>query len=303
MEIRISVRIRPVGERIAGLSQNKLHVKDDPMRPTCTKKSFRILSAALLPAFLATGCAQNKYDDLKAFVQAHDHQEVSSIYRVETPDVISIESPTCTEVDGETQMLDLNGTVTLSLVGEVKVSGLTPREVEEKLENLLSVYYRDPEVKVRVIEHVSKKIYVMGEVSSVGPMPFTGRDTVMDVLAKAQPSFLAWRSQIKVIRPNANPNEVKEIVVDVDKMIKQGDMRGNFLLEEGDIVYVPPTPLGWVGLRVQEALFPFSPIMGAAQLPVDARRTYNDYKYWDDGEYYGRYGRGHSRSYRTNYRR
>jgi hypothetical protein len=102
-----------------------------------------------------------------------------------------------------------------------------------------------------------------------------------------------------VIRPSPNPEKVKEITVNIDKMIKEGDLRGNFLLQEGDVVYVPPTPMGWVGLRVQEALFPLNPVLSAAEMPVDAKWTYDRYKHWDDYGYYGRGGRrrGSIRSY------
>ncbi len=245
-------------------------------------------AACLLVLIAVVGCSQTKYKNLKAFVQAHDHEEVASIYRVETPDVISIHSPTCPEVNGTMAALNLDGKINLNLIGSVKVSGLTPKEIATKLEEQLSVYYHHPEVKVRVKEHISKRIYIMGQVATKGPRPFTGRDTVLDVLAECQPTFLAWRSQIKVIRPSPNPEEVKEITIDIDKMIQEGDLRGNFLLQEGDVVYVPPTPMGWLGLRVQEALFPFNPVLSAAEMPVETKWTYDRYKYWDEDRYYGR---------------
>ncbi|MCH7526129.1 MAG: hypothetical protein IID39_01710 [Planctomycetes bacterium] len=43
-------------------------------------------------------------------------------------------------------------------------------------------------------------------------------------------------------------------------MIKTGDTRMNILLEPEDIVYVPPTPLAWLGLKIQELLFPVSSV-------------------------------------------
>ena len=98
---------------------------------------FRIQQVAVLVGACLCGCAQ-KYDDLKSFVQAHNHDVVSSIYRVEPPDVIGIESPTCPEVDGEIQTVDIDGKISLQLLNEVKVSMLTPKEISAKLEGLLS---------------------------------------------------------------------------------------------------------------------------------------------------------------------
>ena len=239
----------------------------------------------------ATGCA-SKYADLQAFVQAHNHDVVGSTYRVEPPDVLSISSPTAPEVNGATEQVGRDGKIMLKLLGTVKVSTLTPKEVAAKLENLLSRYYVDPKVEVRVASHQSKKIYVFGQVGGTGPRPFTGRDTLLDILAAAQPNFIAWGSRIRVIRPSPEPDEIREIVVDVDKMIQTGDLRGNFLLQEGDIVYVPPTPLGWVGLRVQETLFPFSPIFGAYTFPAHVATLPKAYDNLDDRGYSGGYGGG-----------
>jgi len=247
------------------------------------------IALAAAAAAAVSGCAP-KYADLKAFVQAHDHDVAASKYRIEPPDVIAITCPMAPEIDGAAQRLGSDGKVTLKLLGPVKVSTLTPREAAAKLEQLLSRYYVAPKVHVRVVSSESKKIYVLGQVAGAGPKPFTGRDTLLDVLAKAQPNFIAWGSRVKVIRSNAKPGEIREITVDVDKMMQKGDLRGNVLLQEGDIVYVPPSPLGWLGLRIQEALFPFSPMFSAYTFPADVATAPKAYEDLDDRGYYG--GRG-----------
>lgn len=221
---------------------------------------------------LLTGCA-SKYQDVKVFTQAHRQDVSASSYRLEPPDTIQIESPTAAEIDQEIQRIRSDGKISLRLIGEVQVSGMTPEEVAAKLEELLSRYYESPEVTVRVATFESKNVYVFGQVMSRGPQPFTGRDTLMDVISRAEPNFLAWGGQVKVIRPSANPDERHEIIVDVDKMLESGDMTNNFLLQEGDIVFVPPTPLGYVGLKIQEVLFPVSPALQTYNAPAQAKAT------------------------------
>lgn len=234
---------------------------------------------AALVWLMGTGCASSKYADLKAFVQAHDHGDVAaSHYRIEPPDVISINSPTSPEIDGTIQTVGIDGKVSLKLLGEVKVSRLTPLEAASRMEDLLSRYYVDPKVQVRVAGARSKKVYVLGQVGTTGPMPYTGRDTVLDILSRATMTHIAWGTQVKVIRPNADPGERHEIVVDVDQIMKTGDTRANFLLQPGDIVYVPPTPLGWVGLRLRELLFPVSPALTTYRAPEDFMQTNDMYE-------------------------
>lgn len=228
--------------------------------------------AAVLVCIALPGCAP-KYEDLKVFMQAHRQDVAASEYRLEPPDIIRLESPTSPEIDQEAQRIRSDGKISLRLLGEVQASGLTPQELGAKLEDMLSRFYESPEVTVRVAAFESKNIYVFGQVTNRGPQPFTGRDTLLEVIGAAQPNFLAWGAQVKVIRPSANPDDRHEITVDVDKLLESGDMRDNFLLQEGDIVFVPPTPLGYVGLRLQELLFPISPALSAYNSPVQARNT------------------------------
>lgn len=241
------------------------------------RRGILFVAAAALAAG-SSGCAP-KYKDLKVFLQAHRHDVAASIYRFEPPDMLSIESPTSPEVDREIQRIRSDGKISLRLIGDVQVSGMTPEEVAAKIEELLSRYYESPKVTVRVAVYASKNVYVFGQVTGRGAHPFTGRDTLLDVMAAAQPNFLAWGAQVKVIRPSPNADERHEIVVNVDKMLETGDLTDNFLLQEGDMVFVPPTPLGWVGLRIQELLFPISPALATFNAPVQFRNTTDQMRY------------------------
>lgn len=225
------------------------------------------------------GCAKPRYADLKPFVQAHDQDVAATNYRIEPPDLIEITSPSAPELNGETQVIRQDGKISLKLVGEVKVSGMTPREVEAKIEELLARYYVDPKVQVQVVNYASKKIYIYSEVAASGQVPFTGRDTLLDVLSRCNLTNGAWRAKVKVIRPSPTTGERHEIEVDADKLLQHGDLKQNFLLQEGDIVVIPPTPLAWVGLRVRELFFPVSPIVGAytdGASVVSAPKAYRD---------------------------
>ncbi len=241
-----------------------------------------IMFLAAVGVGMATFGCKNKHEDLKVFLKAHEHKVSASSYRVQPPDVLMISAPGCPEVDGDGQVVRIDGMISLRLLGEVRVVGLTPSEIAAKLEKLLKRYYVDPKVHVRVGGYNSKRYYVFGEVASPGPRPYTGRDTLMDALAESQPSFLAWRSQVKIVRPSPDKYEKHTLTIDVDKMIQEGDMRTNVLLQEGDVIYVPPTPLAWMGLRIREALWPVAPIVSAYTTPAGLMDAAETYRYRED---------------------
>lgn len=233
---------------------------------------------AVYPIFAAAGCS-NQHGDLIQFLKNHEHLATATEYRVGIPDQLRISAPRVLEIDGVIQRVGVEGKLSLRLLGQVRVAGMTPREIASKLQELLVPYYEDPKVHVEVIQYLSKKYYVFGDVARKGPFPYTGKDSVVDALSAAMPTFTAWRARIKVIRPSPNPDESHTIIVDMDEMVKGGDLRLNVLLEPGDMVWVPPTVLGWIGHRVREVLYPLQPVIQAYSGPAelkDANDEYND---------------------------
>ncbi|MFO0972205.1 MAG: polysaccharide biosynthesis/export family protein [Phycisphaerae bacterium] len=232
------------------------------------RRAIAFVGACIAAALI--GCGP-KPGELSAFLRAHEQDVSGGGYRVNPPDVLEFTSPTATEIDNESQMVNSDGKVTLRLIGEVSVAGLTTTEISDKIEKQMARYYVAPKVTVRVVSPNSKRYFVFGEVAGPGAYTYTGHDTLLRALALSQPTFLAWNSQVKVIRPSHTSAERHEIVVDVDDVMKRGMLEKNVLLQEGDIVYVPPTPLAWVGLRLRELLYPVGPAAGVVSTPIDFR--------------------------------
>ncbi len=246
-----------------------------PWRVRWPRLSQAIASCAIVSVASVLGCSSSD-QEVNAFLHEWEATVSASEYRIQPPDEIEISADKAPEIDGEQQTVRQDGKVSLRLLGDVAIAGLTPAETSAKIESLLSRYYVDPHVNTRVKERVSKRFYVFGQVGRPGAHPFTGRDTLLHVLSIAQPTFLAWKSQVKVIHPSHEDGRRKIMTVNVDKIMKQGRLEQNVLLEEGDIVYVPATPLAWLGLRLREVLWPVSPILGAARTPAEIVTTGED---------------------------
>ena len=172
----------------------------------------------------ATGCASTSHADLMAFLRAHQHTVATGHYTVMPPDAILVHAPVAAEVDGVVATLRPDGKVALRLLGEVDVAGLTTDQIADKLHGLLARYYVDPEVVVDVARYASQCYYVFGQVASPGPKLFTGRDTLLNALAEARPTFLAWRARIHVVRPSGQEGQGKTIVVNLDEMVRTGNV-------------------------------------------------------------------------------
>ena len=125
-------------------------------------------------------------------------------------------------------------------------------------------------VKIDVFE--SKWYYVVGEVYYEGPQEYTGRDTILTAISKARPTALAWSKRIQIVRPSSNQNsEPKIFEVNYKDMIMRGDTSKNVLLQEGDIIYIPPTVLARIALTIEEFLRPIGRAFSAVNIASPAK--------------------------------
>jgi protein involved in polysaccharide export with SLBB domain len=257
-----------------------------------TKTNLVCVIAVFLGCCLSGGCYDNK--KLKAFLLEPRAPVSGTEYRVLPPDRISITSIHVPEISGVKTQVRPDGKINLPLVGEVYVAGKTPKEIEEEIDKAAKEYYEQVDSTVEVVAYMSQRFYVFGQVGRPGPMPWTGRDTLLDVLAVAQPTPLAWPERIMIVRgdepqvggyattkpstsytrtgvnPPAKGKPRKTMVINLLAMIESGDMANNILLLPNDVVYVQPNPLARVGLAIQMLLFPIRPAVEAVVTPAGA---------------------------------
>lgn len=248
------------------------------------KRAILLLAAGAVT--LAPGCSSQR--DRPAFLHRTEAEVASTTYLVRPPDAIRIHAPSAPEIDGVSQVVRADGRISLRLLGEVEVAGLTPDDVAEKLRTLLSRYYIEPEVVVEVSGQNSAFYYVLGEVQSPGPRRVTGRDNLLRAVAEARPTDLAWLSKVRLIRPGMSKGERRIITVDYDDLVHDGDARADYLLQEGDIIEIPPTPLAWVGQRFRDLVYPIGPAVNTYAAPTGFLGAQSIYEGgWNRTTYYG----------------
>lgn len=218
-----------------------------------------IATAALLAAGLAAGGCAPTYHDYEAFLPETRPVVTATEYRIEPPDGLTIYSKRVREINNNAQTVRPDGMIVLPLMGEVFVAGKTCEEISEELQALAATYYEDADVTVRVSAFASKKIFVFGEVGAPGPYAYNGANTVLSTLAHAQPTRLADPTRVAILRPNEDGEMIRRMTVNLDDMVKRGDTSLDAVLEEGDIVWVPPNPLAKVGLAIGQILLPIQP--------------------------------------------
>jgi len=217
----------------------------------------------LAMSMLMAGCATKPITDINKRIMSLEmvsKKPPDATYIVDPPDSIQVEfvnQPELTTV----QRIRQDGTVMLPHLGETKVAGMTPDQIEDKLEKLYVKYYETPQFIVTVTAYLSKHYSIYGEVRGQGQQPYTGYQTVSDAIGAAGGvTSRAATKRVRVIRGDPYDPEVYKI--DLRALLYEGDTRQDVSLAENDVIYVPPTVLAWVGYRIDELLFPFRSILG-----------------------------------------
>ncbi len=127
-----------------------------------------------------------------------------------------------------------DGTIFFPYAGVLQVAGKTVEEVRHDLEAKLKPFIQSPQVDVRVVGFRSKKVYVTGEVDKPGIVPITDAPmTVMDAINMAG-GFDKTRADQRTAYLTRNG---EQRVLDI--LALYSSARGNLLLQDGDVLYVP----------------------------------------------------------------
>jgi polysaccharide export outer membrane protein len=78
-----------------------------------------------------------------------------------------------------------DGMVSMVLLGDVRAAGITPMQLASNLTQQLKKYVQDPLVTVVVAAVNSQRIFMVGEVAHVGPIPLTAGMTPLQAIAAA----------------------------------------------------------------------------------------------------------------------
>jgi polysaccharide export outer membrane protein len=163
---------------------------------------------------------------------------VASTYIVGAADVLRITIWKQPEISQSGVVVRPDGIISVPLVGEVKVSGMTPVQIEATLVEDLKQYVNEPRVTVTVAEIGSKMVYVTGEVQHPGAYPLVGPLDILQVIAKAGGvTPYAHRRSVFVLR-QVNGKKQK-IPVNYGSIFRGKNPEQNLDLQPGDTVIVP----------------------------------------------------------------
>lgn len=152
-------------------------------------------------------------------VRVYGHKDLTGIYRVTA-----------------------DGKISFPLIGQIAVDGLTSAVIADRLRQGLidGGFLKQPHVAVYVKELKSKKVFVLGQVQKPGSFSYEENMSIVQAIALARGFGPMAQKNYAIVTRIINGAE-KRIPVPVEKIIT--DKSPNFLLQPGDIIFVPEAVL------------------------------------------------------------
>ena len=133
-----------------------------------------------------------------------------------------------------------NGNITLPLLGEITVGGLTKNELERRLQDLLKKnYLQNPQVTVFIREYRSRSVSVLGAVGVPGVYELVGTQTLLEIIAQAGSLTDEAGDEIVILRKQPDGKD-HSLRISIDDLMRKGDASLNIPLQSYDIITVPP---------------------------------------------------------------
>jgi polysaccharide biosynthesis/export protein len=159
-------------------------------------------------------------------------------YRLGPKDLLQIQVFEAPEFNSEVRVGE-DGRINLPVVGELFVDGLTDHELAARVKTLLEErYVQRATVVIQVKEFRSRPISVIGAVTRPGPLSFSGRWNLLEVLTAAGGLAPQHGDVIYVLR-RAENGLSDQLSIRVDDLLVKADRRVNIPIFANDLINVP----------------------------------------------------------------
>lgn len=160
---------------------------------------------------------------------------VPETYRINYEDVLQINAIDIQAFSNIQVAVLSDGTISLPIVGQIRVVGMTLAELEKKVAAGLAKQYVKPSVSASIRERHPRQVSVLGSVKLVGNRSMRDGWRIMDAIGDAGglPSDRVEFFSGELLRTSTG----KVMKLDL-KALLQGDPLQNILLEPGDVIKV-----------------------------------------------------------------
>jgi polysaccharide export outer membrane protein len=167
-------------------------------------------------------------------------------YRLGAGDQITLDFPGRPELAG-IHTIGPDGMITLNIAGSVRIADLTRAQAAKTITEVLSRYYTNPEVTVKIDKYTANRVRVIGYVQHPGEIAFEGTPTLLDAIGRA--GLISPVVTANGVSSNVGPSVPETctiyrgnstaVQIDLRQMLLTGNALADMRLRRNDIIVVP----------------------------------------------------------------
>ena len=131
-----------------------------------------------------------------------------------------------------------DGRISIPLLNEVEVKGLTPEQLRVNLTAEAQKYVQDPNVTVVVKQINSRRVYITGQVARPGPYALTTSMTVLQLLSTAG-GLLEYADEKNITIMRTVNGKTTNFNFNYKDILNRKNLKQNIELKPDDTVIVP----------------------------------------------------------------
>lgn len=168
-------------------------------------------------------------------------------YLIGAGDRLELEVPSAPELNRTSLLVRPDGRVTLPLIGDAKVSGLTPTQAGALISGEMTRFLRRGTVVIGLGEAQGARLLVLGAAANPGAFPLRGPTTLLEAVAAAGGVAGAGSGTAPVadLQRSYLMRDGRIVPVRIDRLLA-GDMTQNIYVRGGDMLYLQPSATGEV---------------------------------------------------------
>lgn len=180
-------------------------------------------------------------------------------YTMQAGDLIDIKFYYNPELNDQVKVRP-DGKISLQLIDEVSVTGLTPVQLDNALTERYKAKLSKADIAVIVKEFAGQKVYVGGEVNAPGVVPIMSNQTSLQTILMAGGVKNTAEMRSVVIIRYQGTNRPLFFVIDLQQNLTPSSPANDILLRPYDIVFVPKSTIAKVNQFVEQYIDKLIPI-------------------------------------------
>jgi len=134
-----------------------------------------------------------------------------------------------------------DGYISIPLVDDLLVVGVTTTEIARQIEGLLQSFIKFPKVTVMVMDFgstYSQQVRVIGQAAQPRALPYKKDMTLLDVLIEVG-GLTEFAAGNRAVLIRDDSGQQQKLDLQLEDLIEKGDVSKNMVLQAGDIVIIP----------------------------------------------------------------